>query len=370
MSKNQTVMPFTEIVERVSELARERVDVRGKIRAVVNDIYTREIPRKEDWSFFLVSSTITLQEQYNTGTVSATTGATTATFSSTVSLSSANTGMKLKIYGNDYLYNVTFLQTTALTISPPFSGTVNSVSATYSLYQPFYSLAPDFDRFPKNGGLINYRGSTEEVIPELSYQDWPDQYTASPQDTPQYCRIIGTDTAGNALLEVTPPPKSAKSLRYDYLIQPKVMRETTAGLIGSVNAGGTSVVGDTNCRFTEANTGDYFRIDAFGIGGDSEWYRIIAISGNSGLTLQTAFGLSGVTSAGYTICSAPQMPSKMHPAILYGSLVQLAADQDDPMTQSYNLKLAEVLSDGKRTYKTRIYNQDMKNMGSEYLYRR
>lgn len=370
MSKNQTVIPFTELVERVSELARERVDVMSKVRAVVNDIYTREIPRKEDWSFFLVSSTITLQQEYNTGTVSATTGGTTATFSSTVSLSSSNTGMKLKVTGNDYLYDVTFLQTTALTISPPFSGTVNAVSYNYSLFKPFYSLAPDFDRFPKNGGLINFNGSSEEIIPEMAYQDWPGQYNTSPQNTPSYCRIIGTDTAGNSLLEVTPPPKIAKSLRYDYLIQPKTMRETTSGTIGSISASGTAVVGDSNTRFTEANTGDYFRIDAFGKAGDSEWYRIIAISGNSGLTLQTAFGLSGATSAAYTICSAPQMPSKMHPAILYGSLVQLAADQDDPMTQSYNLKLAEVLSDGKRTYKTRIYNQDIHNMGEEYLYRR
>lgn len=370
MSKNQTEIPFTELVERVSELARERVDVRGKVRAIINDVYTREIPRKEDWSFFLVSSTLTLIPETITGTVTATTGATTVTFSSAVSLSSANTGMKLKISGNDYPYDVIFLQTTSLTISPPFSGTVNASATSYSLYQPFYSLAKDFDRFPKNGGLVNFRGSTQEIISEEAYQDWNPDYSTSTQETPSRCRIIGTDTAGNALLEVNPPPKIAKSLRYDYFIKPKIMRETTSGLIGNIAASGTAVVGDSNTLFTQANTGDYFRIDAFGIGGDSEWYRIIAISGNSGLTIQTAFGLSGATSAAYTICSAPQMPSKMHPAILYGALVQLNADQDDPMVQSYNIKLAEVLSDGKRMYKTRIYNQDIHNLGEEYLYRR
>lgn len=370
MSKNIVELPFTEIVERVSELARERVDVRSKIRAVVNDFYTREIPRKEDWSFFLVSSTLTLQQEYNTGTVSATTGGTAATFSSGVSLSSSNTGMKLKILGNDYLYDVIFSQTTSLTISPPFSGNVNAVGSNYDLTEPFYSLAPDFDRFPKNGGLINYRGGSEEVIPEASYQDWNSDYNTSPQDTPKMCRIIGVDTAGNALLEVNPPPKIAKSLRYDYFIKPKVMRETTSGLIGNIGASGNTVTGDSNTQFTLANTGDYFRINDFGIAGDSEWYRIIAINGNSSLTLQTAFGLSGATSAGYTICSAPQMPAKMHPAILYGSLLQLCADQDDPMITSYNIKLAEVLSDGKRLYKTRIYNQEIGSLATEYLYRR
>jgi len=141
-------------------------------------------------------------------------------------------------------------------------------------------------------------------------------------------------------------------------------------MVQNISASGTTVTGDINTLFSQANTGDYFRINAFGVSGDSEWYRIISISGNSGLTLQTAFGLSGATSASYTICSAPQMPAKMHPAILYGSLLQLSADQDDPMTQAYNLKLAEVLSDGKRLYKTRIYNQQIHNMGEEYLYRR
>lgn len=369
MSKNIGEIPATELVERVSELARERVDVRGKIWAIVNDIYVREIPRKEDWAFFLASSTLTLQQEVNSGTVSVNTGATTVTFSG-VTLTSANTGLKLKIFGNDYLYDVTFLQTTSLTISPPFSGNVNVSATNYSLFDPTYSLAQDFDRFPKNGGLINYRGSTKEIIPEVAYQDWVSDYSTSTQETPTRCRIVGTDTAGNVILEVNPPPKIAKTLAYDYFLKPKVMRETTGGLIGNVSNGGTNVIGDTNCRFLEATTGDYFRIDAFGVAGYSEWYRIISIANNSSLTLQTAFGTSGATSANYTICSAPQMPAKMHPAILYGSLIQLCADQDDPMVQSYNLKLAEVLSDGKRLYKTRIYNQDIHNMGEDYMYRR
>lgn len=369
MAKNIVEIPFSELVERVSELARERPDVKQKIRGIVNDMYTREIPRKEDWSFFLVSSSITLVPEYTTGNVTATTGNTALVFSSDVVLTQSNNGTKIKITGNGYLYDFTFSQATAGTINLPFSGNANATSVPYSIYQPFYSLAADFDRFPKNGGLINYEGSTQQVIPEMAYQEWANEYNTSPVQTPTQCRIIGTDTAGNPLLEVNPPPKIAKSLRYDYFIKPKVMRETTAGLIGNVSASGTTVTGDSNALFTQANTGDYFRINAFGIGADSEWYRIIAINGNSSLTLQVAFGLSGATSAGYTICSAPQMPTKMHPAILYGSLLQLAADQDDPLYQAYNIKFAEVLSDGKRTFKTRIYNQDIHHIGEEYLYR-
>jgi len=73
LSKNISELPFTEIVERVGELARERVDSRAKIRAVVNDFYVREFPRKMDWQFFMAQSTITVFGRYNTGTVSATT---------------------------------------------------------------------------------------------------------------------------------------------------------------------------------------------------------------------------------------------------------------------------------------------------------
>jgi hypothetical protein len=60
----------------------------------------------------------------------------------------------------------------------------------------------------------------------------------------------------------------------------------------------------------------------------------------------------------------------MHPALLYGGILQLCVDQNDPMAQMYNTKLAEVLSDGKRLYVSRIYSQDIHHLGEEYLYRR
>lgn len=368
MSKTIEELPFTEIVERAMELARERPDNRSKIRAIVNDVYIREIARKEDWNFFLTDSSITLVPQYNTGTITATTGATAVTFSSDVALTQSNNGCQIKVSGNDYVYDFTFSNATAGTINPPFSGNVNASSQPFSIFQAFYSLAKDFDRFPKNGGLVNYRGSTEETIAEQPYQEWADDYSSTPVDTPKKCRIVGTDTAGNALLEINPPAKSYKTLRYDYFMRPKIMRESTAGLV-AVGASATTVFGDPNTQFAIANTGDYFRIDAFGRSGDSEWYRILAINGTA-LTLQTAFGLSGATSAGYTICSAPQMPLKMHPAVLYGTVLQLTVDQEDPMYQAYNIKYAEVMSDGKRLYKSRVYNQDIHHLGEQYLYRR
>ena len=369
MSKNIDVIPFTELVERTSEIARERADVKPKIRGYVNDVYTREIGRKWDWNFLLVGSTLTMRQRYNTGTVSANTGDTAVTFSSNVSLDSSNTGAKLSINGNNYIYDCVFSQTTSLTIQPPLSGNANVSGASYNLFYPLYSLPANFDRFPKNGGLSDYQGNTQKVIQETPFQEWGINYSATPSDTIDRLRIIGTDTAGNALLEVNPPPLNAKSYLNNYFQSLYPMRETTSGLIGNITSGGTNVEGDTNCRFLEATTGDYLRIDNLGTSNDSLWYRIIAIANNSNLTLQNAFATTGITSANYTICTAPKMPVKLHAGILYGSVLQCVTDQDDPLYSMYHMKLAEVMSDSKRLYVSRIYNQQIHNLGEEYLYR-
>ena len=369
MSRNQDVIPFTELVERTSEIARERSDISPKIRGYVNDIYLREIGRKWDWNFLLVGSTITTTQSYNLGTVSANTGSTVVTFSSDVTLDATFTGSQLRITGNDVVYNCVYQSATSLTIQPPISGNVNYSSAGYNLYFPFYALASNFDRFPKNGGLANWLGGNQKVIQETPFQEWGGDYSSNPTDTIERLRIIGTNTAGNQIIEVNPPPKIAKSYLYNYFQSLSPMRETSAGLIGNITSGGTNIIGDSNTRFLEANTGDYLRINGLGIGNDSMWYRIIAIAGNSNLTLQTAFATTGITSANYVICTAPQMPVKLHAGILYGSVLQCVTDQDDPLYQMYNMKLAEVMSDSKRLYVTRVYNQDIHSIAEDYLYR-
>ena len=370
MAKNISEIPFTELVERTSQIARERADIASKIRGYVNDVYIREIGRKWDWNFLLVGSTLTMRQRYNTGTVSANTGSTTATFSSDVVLDATYTGAKLSFTGNSYIYDVTYVSPTSVTIQPPFSGNVNASSTSYNLFFPLYALPEDFDRFPKNGGLADYQGNTQKVIQETPFQEWGINYSATPTDTVDRIRIIGTDTAGRQLLEVNPPPLNAKSYLNNYFQSLSPMTETTSGLIGNITSGGTNVEGDNNCRFLEATTGDYLRINNLGINNDSLWYRIISIQNNSALTLQSAFATTGITSANYVICSAPQMPVKLHAGILYGSVLQCVTDQDDPLYAAYNMKLAEVMSDSKRLYVTRVYNQDIHTLAEDWQYRR
>lgn len=372
MSKNTIEIPFTEIIERVRELLGFREEVSSKIRGVVNDIYLRDITKKEDWSFLIARSSLTFTEEFTTGNATINTGGTTVTFSSTFVADSGMIGRRIKFSNNDNIYDVNGLSSsTGVTIQPPLSGTQNITSQSYSIFRTTYPLAGDFDRFPKNGGLYLFYGGQPKRIPEKDYGYYVDNYQPTPSENQEFCRLIGTDTAGNRLIEIVPPSKSSISAQYDYLKRLRPMRQTTSGVISMASNGATTVTGSAGTtRFTEATTGDFFRVDAFGQGGDSEWYRIIAIANDSSLTLATAFGTSAATSANYTICSAPDMPAMLHPAVLYGTITQMSATQDDPMVVGYKGEYASVLSDGKRLYKTRMYRQEIANVSEEYHYRR
>jgi len=368
MSKNITDLPYTEIVERAIELGRVREEVRNKVGGMVNDIYVRDIPQKEDWSFLVSRSTITLDAEYTTGSVSANTGGTTATFDSTVTMLSSFTGRRLKIGGNDYVYDATFQGTTALTISPPLSGTENASGQSYSLFRTSYPLASDFDRFPKNGGAYKWSGGKKEIISEESYQEATSLFQASPTDNPDKVRLVGSDTAGRQQFEFRPAPKSARVYGCDYLKKVSPLSETSAGTV-TISANGTIVTGDNSCRFQEASVGDYIRVNAFGMSQDSTWYRVNSIAHNSSLTIATVFASSGVVSADYIISKVPEFPAKLHPGLIYGASRLITVDQNDPNAALHISRYAEVLSDGKRIYVTRVYNQVVDTIATEFRYR-
>ena len=372
MSKNQTEIPFTEMVERVSEILRLREDVEKKIRGVINDIYVRDISKKEDWSFLISTSSMTFVAAYGSGNATIQPGSATITFSSEVVITSAMIGRKIKLQNNAYLYNIVSMSgTTGAVIGPTLSGTESVTNQSYEILQPVYPLNLDFDRFPKNGGLHIFQGGLKKIVPEKAYGESISNFQSVSNDNTEGCRILGMDTAGRTLVEVSPPPKNAISAEYDYLRRILPLREETSGVIDTVSAAGTTVTGSAGTtRFTTARTGDFFRVDNFGTGNDSEWYRIIAIANDSSLTLSTAFGTSGATSAAYTICPAPQFPTMMHPAVLYGAIVQLAADQNDSYVMGYKQEYANILTDSKRLYKTRIYNPEIETIAEDFNFRR
>lgn len=367
MGKTTEVLPFTELVERVSQIARSENNPQ-RVRGAINDIWVRKLPSEEDWTFFLASSAITAVREHDDGTVTINTGDTTAIFAS-ANIGSDMTGRRIKFNENSDIYPFTFVNTTAGTISPGLSEGTNISSGAYKLFMPFYALSDDFDRFPRNGGLLLYQGGKIKVIPEKATQGYFSDYNHSP-GTPEFCRLVTFGTTGVPHVEIIPPPSKSINLPYEYLKRPEVLRDTTAGFV-TIDAGSTSVTGSAGTtRFTEASTGWWIRIDAFGKGADSEWYKVATITHNSSLTLMTAFGLSGATTAAYTLSPAPDVPAKMHPAILYGAAATVIADQNDPLFKLYEQKYRETVTDGKRMYKSRIYNQEVETVLEDYNFRR
>lgn len=372
MAKNLREIPATEIVERTQKLGRLAESTIGRIWGVVQDTWQREIASKFDWNFLLSASSLITTAQYTTGTLTANTGDTTAVLSSDASITSAFTGRQLKPNSNDVVYDITFSNTTAATISPSLQGNSNLSGVGYTIFQPFYTLASDFDRFPSEQGLIKWNGGNKEFIKDITHDrlEWNSSYSASPS-IPARLRLIEPDTAGTARLELNPPPQYARIYSYDYFRKPRILLESTGQLL-SISAGATTILGlPGQSRFTEMTTGDYIRVDALGKGQDSWWYRIATITNDSSLTITTVFASTAITSsANFTISRVPDGPPVIHTAILYGTLRSLMQDQNDPQWQAYQVRFAEALSDAKAQFVTRIYNQEVDTIATEFMYRR
>jgi hypothetical protein len=171
------------------------------------------------------------------------------------------------------------------------------------------------------------------------------------------------------MVEFIPPPKDTRNYGYDYLRQVPTLKENSFGTV-TISAKGTTVTGATTCRFTDSTTGDFLRVNRFGTDEDSKWYRIISIANDSSLTISTAFENSAVANADYVISSAPEMPVRLHPAVLYGALRTMVLDQTDESFIAYSAKMAEVLTDAKRIHVTRKYSEKLPHIGEDFLYRR
>ena len=168
MSKTVREIPATELVERAQTMARI-TSTNDEVRAwgALNDVYLQELPAQADWNFQLASSSLTTTQRYNTGTVSVDTGATSVTFTG-ATIPTALDGGRIRFNDNPNVYTFTRTGAASGTISPALSEDRNISGGAYNLYQPVYTLAPDFNRFPKNGGLQLWSGAKPTPVPERS----------------------------------------------------------------------------------------------------------------------------------------------------------------------------------------------------------
>lgn len=365
---NLRVIPFSEIIERVQDLSRTNTDSKQRIRGIVNEVYTLDISKEYDWSFLKASSAISVLAEHDSGYASVTTQGSTVSLQSSNTISSAYTGRKIKFSGNNDIYDVTYANATGLTISPPLSGITNVSTGGYTIYQNIYALPSDFDRFPVNGGLLFYSSGQPTPLPELLDDDYYANANASPTSIPDYCRLVGYDTAGNRQFEVLPPPSQVYILLNEYIKTLPPMYENTMGTV--VITSNQTAVSGTGTIFTQLNTGDYLRFDAFGEGADSIWYQINAISSDTNLTLATNFRKDSSVSGSFTICSIPKIPYRLQDALIYGSIRKLLPDEKDPMLAYADKQYAQIIIYNKNLEQTRHAKDNVELIAEDYNYRR
>jgi len=365
---NLKVIPFSEILEKVSDLSRSNTDQRSRIKGIVNEVYTLDIPKEYDWYWLKANSAISCIAEYKSGTVAINTQDTAIYFGSGAVITTNMTGRKIKFSNNSDIYDFTYVSANSGSITPPLSGSTNITSGGYTIYKNIYSLPSDFDRFPVNGGLLFYSAGQPSPLPELVDDDYYEQVNASPTSIPEGCRFTEYDTAGNMQIEIIPPPSVAYILRDEYIKILAPMLETTMGTI-VINSNQTAVTG-TGTLFLEMNTGDYLRADRFGTKGESIWYKISAISSNSDLTLVNAFRRDSSYTGTFTISAEPKIPYKFHNGIIYGAIRKILPDEKDPMLVYSNAEYLKIINDNKVLEQSRHAKDDVELIAEDFNYRR
>ncbi len=362
-------IPFAELVETIQDLSRSDTDDKKRIRGLVNRKYVNYIPREFDWTFLKVLTSLDLVAEYDSGFVLNTTTQDNVVTFSGATITSAMTGRKIKFTNNSNVYDFTFTDGTGGTIAPSLSLATNVSMQTYSIYKSVYSLPADFDRFPINGGLLFYSGGQTTPLPETDDDDYYYDFTASVSANPDRCRLLAYDTAGNREVEIMPPPSAATVLGNEYFKALAKMKMLTDGTV-DITSSGTAVTG-TGTRFSQMETGDYIRIDSFGVGPDSTWHRLDVITNDTTATISPAFRSdSSATTSEYTISSVPKYPYRLQEAIIPGVMEDLLPDQNDPNYLFYHSQFAQVLSDNKVLILNRKTKDDVELIAEDYNYRR
>jgi hypothetical protein len=370
MSNLSGIIPYTELFETAALYARDTAFTsEGKFKALINNAYTRELIRNEDWDFLVKESSISCSAKYNTGTVAITAGATALTGTGTVwtsAMTSAN-GWKIKFSGNDLIYDFTRTGNTAATISPALSGATSLSGAGYTLFRDSYSLASDFFRFllGEEGGLKIMKSGKYNIAYVASDKRWREEYNFTPSDSLNMCRLLQYDSSRNRRIQINPPSNTAIIIPYSYIQALTPMTEYTTGYISAITNGATGVTGlgtawNVTGNIDTSTYAYYFRMDVDGTGPDSVWYKIDSVGGATSITLASNYGgttiSSGISTDTYTISRIPEMPSEFHDLLIYCAVIDGIADEGDPNYQYYMAKKAQIYSECKMMYKSRRLN--------------
>ena len=365
MGNLASTIPFTELWERLLTMGRlDSPNNEDYAKGLVNDVYVRAIPRSEDWEPLIKEAYLSMTAKYDTGTVAISAAGTAITGTGTTwttSMTAAN-GYKMKIAGNDNVYTFTYGSGTTGTLNPALSGATDLSGKTYVIFRDEYSLASDFSRFLKNGSVyIQSDGQTQDTIDESPRDEFRQDFRYSPADPIERLMLTRTHTStGYRLVRVNPPPSTAKVYPYDYIQEITPMTDYNIGTV-AVTSGSATVTGTGTAFTANVAVGDYFRVDSNGLGDSSKWYQVSVVDDNTTLTLSANFGEATESSLEYHCSKAPTtLPSPFHEYILYDALLLAIGEQGDPLMKNFINHRDLILSDLKKSYKSRRTNVQYK----------
>lgn len=366
---NLYVIPFTQLVEDVMREMREastETHVEAKYQRLVNRTYCDDIPSEREWDWLRKASTIGLSAYYATGTIDATNASATVAGTDTV-WTTSHIGYKIKISGDDHIYEFTYTSGTAGTISPTYYGDT-ATDMTYTMYKDVYSLPSDFLKFPNDKMcLYQFKNGMPKEIKIVPDSMFLKRSTYQASSDPTWARIYpGKTSAGVVQLQIAPPVQEAKQLEVEYIRALPEMYEVTDTTHASTACTTTKIVTATNL-YASISVGQYISGDPSTFGGAREWTRITAVAADTttgnGITVETMrTALS--TAAAITVCDAPIMTPSMQKAIFYGACAQVAAEQNDVALKAYLLAYEKALNLDKSRMARRFYGDRRLQLGN------
>lgn len=333
--------PFTQIYEDCMMETREssvESKVKSRFKRRVNQVYQSDVPSRYEWDWLRKTGTITLVDDYSTGTIAVSVAGSTVTGTGTTWTEAAHDGLKMKIDGNDQVYTATYSTSTSITISPAFTGATALTASTYTLYQDKYALPAGFGRWPTTSPKVyQYINGNRREVKWASDKEFRRRYTWQPTSYPTYWREHPDKTSLDLYqIEISPPSNVAGILELEYIATLPAMVEWTGTTHGTTACTTTKVV--TTADMPGVVVGMYLRGDPTNFGEYAEWVKITAVAADTstgdGITVATHTVLLE-TSKAITVCSVPAMPYTLQKALFYGACMITALEQNDEAVEGY-----------------------------------
>lgn len=304
------------MIEAAAKRARAFTDddsYRNFYGGYINDAYDQladEVPYL--WDGLRETNYITVPEDYQTGTVTATNGSTSITGSSTV-WTSAMDGRQIYFDGDDEVYTFTYVSATTGTLDKAYQGTTGS-GKSYIIWKEAFLLTADVIQDPEFKVWWN-RAGVPVYLDRALDDTWQEGDKTTQEGTPAKYRLYGSNTSNQMYLELNCPDDTGRYLYYDCSITLDHLYEYSTGTASSTQDAVTIVGSSTRWLSEGIEAGMWFRFEIDGTGDKSRWYMIEQVVSNTELKLTSAYLGESRSAKSYKVCNASKLPLALDKSI-------------------------------------------------------